>query len=451
MHLILLSGGSGKRLWPLSNDVRSKQFLKVLPAGPGPNAEEGLPESMVQRVFRQLSEVGGWSSVTIAAGASQADILGVQIGKRAHIVVEPERRDTFPAIALACSFLHSELGVREDEPVAILPVDPFVNLEYFRTIKQFAPYLEENRNGLILMGATPSLPSVKYGYILLDEKEEAGGRYKRVKHFKEKPDLVTAKEYCSRGALWNCGVFGLNLCYIKEIMREKYDVQSFDYATISKQFASLKKTSFDYEVVEHAEEIAALVYDGAWKDLGTWETLTDEMGVRETGNVITDGQCGNTHIINELDIPLVAMNTNNLVVVASNDGILVAEKGKTPALKELIADLQGRPMYEEKRWGVYKVLDHRKYEDLSEALTKHLKINAGMQLSYQFHRNRREVWSIVRGEGIATVDGEEIRVATGAVITMEKEQKHSLKAVTELELIEVQLGNPLVEEDIVRL
>ncbi len=441
MHLILLSGGSGKRLWPLSNDVKSKQFLKVLP---GPN---GKHESMVQRVYRQLQEVGGWDSITVAAGASQKDQLGLQLGEEVNIVIEPERRDTFPAIALACSYLHSERGVGLDEAIAVLPVDPFVELDYFKNISKFEALIKDDPKGLVLMGAAPTIPSEKYGYIIPKTKDNVS----EVEHFKEKPDTETAQILIDKGALWNCGVFGLKINYITEILKEKYQIEKLNYKNMLDSFASLIKTSFDYEVVERAEKITVLRYEGQWKDLGTWETLTEEMEFSISGKARADDSCRNIHVINELGIPIITMGINDAVVVASRDGILVAEKGETMRLKEFISDFTSRPMHEKRRWGEYEVIDHINYDDGSEALTKKLFLLKDRQISYQYHHNRKEIWTILRGEGLLYLDGEKIVVTAGDVVKISEGQKHGMRALTNLEIIEVQLGNPLIEEDIVRL
>lgn len=442
MHLILLSGGSGKRLWPLSNEIRSKQFLQVLPA------PDGGKESMVQRVYRQMREVGGWRSITVAAGAAQRDQLEAQLGREVNIVIEPERRDTFPAIALACSYLYSECGVQPDEPVAVLPVDPFVDPAYFQNIAQFPAILSGISGGLVLMGAAPVKPSDKYGYII---PADGDSEISDVSYFKEKPDLNTAKKLIQEGALWNCGVFGLKLGYIINILKDKYQVADFSFDAMKERFLTLHKTSFDYEVVEHVKEIKVLRYDGNWTDLGTWETLSEEMASAVTGNAKVDRLCQNTHVINEQDIPVVAMGLKDMVVVASHDGILVAEKGETYRLKEFVGEIGGRPMYEEKRWGSYQVLNHSFYQDGTEALTKKLSVKAGKQISYQRHAHRKEVWTIVSGAGWLCIDEKRRQVSQGDTITIWENQCHALLASTDLELIEVQMGKPLIEEDIERL
>lgn len=403
---------------------------------------------MVQRVYRQLQETGGWRSVTVAAGAAQRDQLEAQLGPSVNIVIEPERRDTFPAIALACTYLYSERGVDPDEPVAVLPVDPFVDLTYFQNIAKFPAILAGMSDGLVLMGAAPVKPSDKYGYIIPKDRSQA---ISDVSYFKEKPDLVCAEKLIAEGALWNCGVFGLKLGYIIDILKDKYEVTDFAFEAMKNRFLTLNKTSFDYEVVEHVKEIKVLRYNGCWTDLGTWETLSEEMASAVTGNAKADHLCENTHIVNEQDIPVIAMGLKDMMVVASRDGILVAEKGETYRLKEFAGEISGRPMYEEKRWGSYQVLNHSFYEDGTEALTKKLSVKAGKQISYQRHLNRKEVWTIVSGEGWLCVNEKRSQVSQGDTVTIWENQRHALYASTDLELIEVQMGKPLIEEDIERL
>jgi len=220
---------------------------------------------------------------------------------------------------------------------------------------------------------------------------------------------------------------------------------------IKEEFGTLKKTSFDYEVVERASKIVMLKYDGKWKDLGTWETLTEEMHSNISGLALADELCSNTHIVNEQEIPVIAMGIKNSVIVVSRDGILVAEKGETYRLKEFILNIDKRPMFEEKRWGRYIVIEHTNYENGSEALTKKLYINKGKQISYQYHENRKEIWTIIKGSGVLFLNDEKREVSVGDVIKISEREKHGIQAINDLEMIEVQLGNPLIEEDIIRL
>jgi mannose-1-phosphate guanylyltransferase len=442
MQLVLLSGGSGKRLWPLSNDSRSKQFLKVL------ENRDGQLESMVQRVWRQLNEVGLSDSAVVATSKPQLDMIQSQLGHHIPIIVEPERRDTFPAIALAATYLYSIQGVSLNEVVVVLPVDPYVEDEFFRKVNELDKCLINSKADLALLGVTPSYPSEKYGYIVPENYTEKHSFFK-VSHFKEKPNEKQAHELINLRALWNCGVFAFRLNFIISLLTQKG--LPIHYEELLKKYNQLPKISFDYEVVEKAEHIIALPYDGQWKDLGTWNTLTEEMDTLLIGKGIISEDSKNTHLINELDIPITVLGLSNVVVAASPDGILVSEKSASPRIKELAIDFDQRPMFEERRWGWYRVLDYTKFEKGNEVLTKRIGVYAGKNLSYQLHYKRSEVWTIISGEGEFVLNDEIIFVKPGSVLQIPVSAKHGIKAITDLEFIEVQTGSELIEEDIVRI
>lgn len=438
MHIIMLSGGSGKRLWPLSNDSRSKQFIKIL------KNDNGNLESMLQRVHRQIKEVGGWDSITVAAGAAQIEQLRLQLDEEVNIVIEPSRRDTFPAIALACAYLFSEKNISRDEMICIIPVDPYVDVEYFEAISKMDNEFFSKDLDIILLGIEPSFPSEKYGYMVPDE-------FGKISRFKEKPDKEMAEKLIEDGALWNCGVFGLKLGYILDLLKEKYDITNFQFEEVKRNFDLLQKTSFDYEVLEKANKVGYIEYKGKWKDLGTWEALSEEMDGETIGNILRDKNCENVHAINELNLPLVLMGIKDTVVVASSEGILVTDKNQSYNLKEVVGNICMRPMYEEKRWGTYTVLDYSKDDKGQEILTKKLIIKKGNQISYQYHSFRKELWNIVKGEGVLYIEGEKKNVKAGEVVNIKENEKHGIYAASELVIIEVQIGKPLIEEDIIRL
>ncbi len=436
MHIILLSGGSGKRLWPLSNDIRSKQFLRVLK---GPNGEM---ESMVQRVYRQLDEVGLSDSVTVVAGQSQKEQVVSQLGSHVNLVIEPERRDTFPAIALACVFLKSEYQVDLDESVIVLPVDPFVENDFFENIKKLGELVASDDVDLALLGALPTYPSEKYGYIVPRDK----GHISDVLSFKEKPSEEKAHEFISMGALWNCGVFGFKLKYVLNIIENEYDFEQVDYTGLYRDYQKFKKISFDYAVVEKTEKIKSIVYSGMWKDLGTWNTLTEEMEVNAYGQVLFNDECNDTHVINELAVPVVAMGMEDSVIVASHDGILVAKKNQTPKLKNFISEFDNMPRYQEKRWGVVQVLYHNDTSEI-ESCFRCLYIQKGHSLSVHKHLERKEVWTVVSGSGLVNINGVDKVAQAGDVVVIEPGEVHSFKADTDVELTEVQIGKKLKKMD----
>lgn len=434
MKIILLSGGSGTRLWPLSNDIRSKQFLKLL------KDDENKPESMVQRVYNQIRKTGIDAELVIATGKNQQDSIKSQLGDRIDVVLEPERRDTFPAIALASAYLFYEKGMDEDEAIIVLPVDPYAEQEYFDVLENLQIMIESNKAKIGLMGIKPTYPSAKYGYILRDKED------KKVSGFQEKPSEELAEKLIEDGAMWNGGVFSFKVGYIINILRNYISFDNFE--DVEDQYRLLPKISFDYEVVEHEQSISMVEYAGVWKDLGTWNTLTEVMDNNTIGKVILSEDSKNTHVINELDIPITVLGANNMVVAASPDGILVSDKHKSSKLKNYVESLPKRPMYEEFGWGDAKVLDFSENEDGSSTLTKSIFIKAGESLHYQQHAVRDEIWTIIDGSGDIVIDDHVRNVRRGDVAYILKGQKHSIRAITNLRLIEVEIGTEIVADDV---
>jgi len=428
MNIILLSGGSGKRLWPLSNEVRSKQFLKILPSH----------ESMLQRMFRMLPK---YDTLTIATSANQVVSINSQLENKVNISIEPCRRDTFPAIALAALYLKDVLNVKPNENVVVCPIDPYVNSGYFDTLQKMTNYIEPE--GLVLMGIEPTYPSAKYGYIIPSSNSEIS----EVKEFKEKPDVPTAEKYIKQGAMWNGGVFAFRLGYLLDKCETLLGTKS--YKNLYENYESLTKISFDYAVVEKEKNIKVIRYSGTWKDLGTWNTLTEAMTDEVAGNAINP-LCENTHIINELQIPLIALAVKDLAIAATPDGILITDKKQSDKLKDYVPD--ARPMYEKRIWGEYKVLDYTNQPGGENSLTKHLIIKPGQHLSYQLHEHRSEIWTFVSGRGRLILDDKVREVSRGDHAYISPGVKHSVEALEgeELHIIEVQIGSELVEDDIER-
>ncbi len=446
MKIILLSGGSGRRLWPLSNHTRSKQFLKLL------SSPSGDLESMVQRIVRQIGESGVEADITIATSATQYDLIVNQLGSEVNIVTEPERRDTFPAIALSASYLIKESQCDLDQVVVVMPSDSYVESGYFAAIAKMVKVVESGAAEMVLMGITPTEPSTKFGYIVPQSSTvgvDGVDDVKMVERFTEKPDEQRAKELLEQGAMWNGGVFAFKLRHIAQII-ERYIVAD-SFGEIRSRYSEFKKISFDYEVVEKAESIAMVPYSGAWSDLGTWNSLSERIEDCVIGNVATDGECRGSHIINELDMPIICLGAEDLIVAASPDGILVSHKESSVELKGYADGLESRPMYEERRWGTYKVMGNESFSDGYNALTKHLYLKEGCSISYQYHNKREEIWTFVDGEGLLVIDGEQIKVSRGYVAHIKAGQKHAVRAITDLQIIEVQTGTDLVEEDIIRL
>ncbi|MBD5289470.1 MAG: NTP transferase domain-containing protein [Bacteroides sp.] len=434
MQIILLSGGSGSRLWPLSNDARSKQFLRLFPDG----------TSMTQRVATQLRDAMPEARLTVATGVAQRDAVLSQLGNGTGIVTEPSRRNTFPAICLACEYLWRE-GCSEDEVVVVVPCDPFTGDAFFNVVREMAEAVARNAAPLMVMGIRPTYPSAKYGYVVPGKKRD--GIYE-VRRFAEKPTVPMAEKLIEEGGLWNAGVFAFRLGYALTAGRKFVDGMTM--ADIRRNYDKYPSISFDYQVAEKEKSLGMLSYDGDWKDLGTWLTLTDELPQHFYGHVLTDGHSKNTHVFNELDLPLLCLGTENLIIAASPDGIIVSEKKRSENVKHFANELKTRPMYEERRWGTYRVIDRTQSAEGFCSLTKRLTLDPGCCISYQRHSCRDEVWTFVEGMGEFVLNGERRPVQAGETIVIPKGALHALRAITTLTFIEVQTGCNLVEEDIER-
>lgn len=430
MNIILLSGGSGKRLWPLSNDIRSKQFIKIF------KQSNGTYESMLQRMYHNIKEIDKKGSITIATSKSQVSAIFNQLGENVGISVEPCRRDTFPAIALASEYLKDVRGIGLDEVVIVCPVDPYVKREYFEALQNLAVQAEKNEANLVLMGIEPTYPSEKYGYIIPKSNTATA----MVSTFKEKPTVDLAKQYIEEGALWNGGVFAFKLSYLIDKAHKLIDY--IDYEDMLKRYESLPKISFDYAVVEKEKKIQVQRFQGEWKDLGTWNTLTEAMEDAVFGNGILNDKCKNVHIVNEMDVPILAMGLHDVVISASPEGILVSDKEQSSYIKPIVDGFEQQIMFAEKSWGSFRVIDVEK-----ESLTIKVTLNPKHSMNYHSHKNRDEAWIVIQGSGKAILDGEEKEIQVGDVLTMHAGCRHTVMATTELKLIEVQLGKDISVQD----
>ena len=430
MNIILLSGGSGKRLWPLSNDIRSKQFIKMF------KTENGEYESMVQRVYRQIKAVDPNARITVATSKKQVSEIRNQLGANVSVCVEPARRDTFPAIVLASAYLSDVENVSRDEAVIVCPVDPYVETDYFEAFKELFDLAQNGSQNLTLMGIDPTYPSAKYGYIIPNSKDKVAD----VSAFVEKPTEEKAFEYIKDGALWNGGIFAFKLGYLLDIAHQHIDFK--DYNDIYENYKSLKKISFDYAVVEKEKSIKVMRFTGQWKDIGSWNTFAEEMDEPVIGKVVLSDSCENVNVVNELNIPVLCMGCKDMIVVASNDGILVSDKGESSYMKSYVDEFNQQVMYAEKSWGSFTVLDIQ-----DDSMTIRINLMPGHRLHYHSHEHRDEVWTVVSGQGRVVIDDTETVVKSGDIITMEIGCKHTVIADTEMSIIEVQLGSDIDVHD----
>lgn len=440
MYYVLLSGGSGKRLWPLSSDARPKQFLKLV------NKENNSMDScsMLQRVWEQLEEADMAKNTVITCGESQKELVDSQI-KPKGMIVEPQARDTFPAVMLSCAYLHSCMGADQEEYVAFLPVDPYTEQKYFQTIQKLEEIVKKTKAEVGLLGVVPTFPTEKYGYILPKEEKE---NYMEVKGFVEKPTIERAKELFVENALWNCGVFCVKIGDMLKKASE-YNVP-WEYEGMCRQYQKLPKISFDYEVLQKAEHLVAVKFEGFWKDLGTWDSMAEQMNTDTKGNVIMDTSCRDTQVVNELEIPVTVIGATNMVVVASKEGILITDKNEAARVKEVTASIKYKSRFEERRWGTLETL-HESGDDGISTLTRKIKLYEGMNSSYHYHKERNEIWTVLGGRGELILEGNKIILEPGKAICIRKNQRHAIKAYSDFEYIEMHIGKSIGNEDINRI
>ena len=417
-------------MWPLSNDIRSKQFIKLF------KNDEGEYESMVQRVYRQIKTVDKGANITIATSKTQVSAIHNQLGEQVSVCVEPTRRDTFPAIALAAAYLHDESGVDRDESVVVCPVDPYVDNSYYEAVAKMGEIAATGDKNITLMGIEPTYPSEKYGYIIPKNKDELS----EVSEFKEKPDVETAKRYIDDGALWNGGVFAFRLSYMLDKAHSLLDFT--DYRDLYNHYTECDKISFDYAVVEKESSIQVLRYAGEWKDVGTWNMMAEVMADEIKGKAITDETTTGTNVINELDIPILVMGAKNMVVAASGDGILIADKEQSSYMKPYVEKVSTDVRFAEKSWGSYSVIDAGE-----GYLNVKVVLNPGNRMTYHSHEFRDEVWTVLSGRGKTIIDGMEQVINPGDVVTMAAGCRHTVIAETELTMLEAQLGENISVSD----
>ncbi|WP_171656421.1 sugar phosphate nucleotidyltransferase [Paenibacillus foliorum] len=427
MRIVLLSGGSGKRLWPLSNEIRSKVFLKLL------NSEDGGKESMIQRVCRQLDAVGLLPNTSIVTHKSQFEITQNHIGETVPIICEPYKRGTFTAIALSAAYFHSKLNADPNETICVLPVDVFVETAFFQLLYKLHDALASSQADLALIGTVPRHPSNQYGYIV--PYVNSGSDFYSVAQFAEKPDETIATRLINQHALWNCGVFAFSLNFMLSYLKNKG--LPIDYDPLHERYKELPEVSFDHEVVEKTAHSVVIPYDGAWKDLGSWDTLTNHLESSVIGIGELCHNSVNTQLVNELPIPIHIIDVPNAIVAASPDGILVASKSKSSQIKQRLSHEWARTMYEEKSWGTSRVLDLSKGDEETETVTSKMVINHGKKIDEPSNMKIKKIWTVISGSGEFTLNDVIGTIKAGDVLEIPCGVKHSLRANRQLEIIEV--------------
>ncbi|NOU80480.1 NTP transferase domain-containing protein [Paenibacillus sp. LMG 31459] len=430
MHTILLSGGSGMRLWPLSGSLRSKMFLPLLPA------PDGGTESMIGRVCRQLAQAGLDESVLFVAHQEQLAITRRYTGNKFPVIGEPHKRGTFTAAAYGALHLYSAGKARPEDIICVAPADMYADEDFFRLFPQFPDILASSQAELLLLGTQPAYPSDQYGYIVPAQ----GGTeaYAQVLSFAEKPDIAKARELIEEQALWNCGVFAFRLSFLLSHL-QRMGLPA-DHAAFAVQYAGLPVRSFDKEVAEHSTKAVVVRHKGEWSDLGSWDTLAARLDSPLTGEGGLWGECRDTHIVNELKVPLHVIGVPGIVAIASPEGILVAARKEANMIKDILQEHSVQePRYGEAGWGSYTLLDQAA-NGTRLVLTMILRLLPEHDIPEMDCKHSAKTWMIVSGHGEVTVNGAAAAASAGGIFTIARGDRHAVRAVSTMKLIEVRIS-----------
>jgi len=448
LKAIILAGGSGTRLWPLSRNQFPKQFLKL----------KNMAKSIFQLTFERCLMLTGIKDVYIVTNSNykflvlgQIEELGYKFNEN-NILIEPFGRNTLPAIY----FSVREIQKQGDDIVTVFPSDHLIvkEEEFIQTIRK-GEWLANQY--LITFGVNPTKPHTGYGYIMSDEPLDFGYL---VKEFKEKPDYETALVYLENGYLWNSGMFMFRTnLFVEEIKRYSPEVyEAFQLENINQSFEKTPAISIDYGIMEKSERVAVIPLNIKWTDLGSFDAFYDEFEKDENGNITFDGEIlieSYDNIVYTSKAKTVALiGVNDLIVVEEEDALLICKKNESQKVKNVVNYLKEKNnsivdfhLTTYRPWGSYTILEEGFFYKI-----KRLTVLPGKKLSYQLHHHRSEHWIVVKGTARVTVEDEETFVRSGESTYVKSGYKHRLENPGNvlLEVIEVQLGEYLEEDDIVR-
>lgn len=454
MFGIILAGGSGSRLWPLSRELYPKQLLNL-------NSDKSLLQSTFERLKRFMP-AENIVSITNVKHSSNVRLQLEQISDEVNILAEPLSKNTAPAIALATKFIQT----KEDDPVIlVVPSDHLIknNEKFIETVKKGEKLAQEGF--IVTFGIEPEYPETGYGYInILNEPILDGFK---VKEFVEKPDSKTAQKYVdAKTYFWNSGIFMFKastmIAEIEKLAPEIFKVMNvFDFSRSSKVeynlFDRMPNISIDYAIMEKSDKIVLVKLESDWNDLGSWQSIYDVSKKDEHDNVmighVLDENSKNSFVYASSKL-VATIGLEDTVLVETEDAILACKKDQTQEVKKIFDKLKKqndnthlvhKTVY--RPWGFYTVLAQGK-----GFLTKLIHVNTEQRLSVQSHNHRSEHWVVLSGKAKVVIEGKEHILSPGHSIDISLKAIHSLQNPYEddLEIIEVQLGDLLVEDDIVR-
>ncbi len=451
---VVMSGGSGTRLWPVSRTKWPKQFCELF--------EESLQSLTLKRVSR-LGNPWILTSESLK-GLTEKKASELKLDK-SRVIYEPQAKNTGPAIAFLCKYL--QLQGLQNEIVGVFPADHLIEKED-EFIDALSLAIKEAQRGLIVtLGIQPHFPATGFGYIQTDKKEstkESGIESYKVSRFIEKPNIEKAKSLIkTKSCFWNAGIFVFQVeKMIKQFIEKAPDLWNSadglkkDLSNLNEVYNQFRNISIDYAVIEKLteDELRCIPCDIGWNDIGSWDAVAELQSPEKKNQSRIDYNSENNFLHPIADKSYAFVGIEDLIVVDTKDALLIAKKGQSQDVRIVVEKLKlaspkviSDHLFEERPWGDFEILkETKKYK------TKVIHVLPQSQFSYQSHNKREEHWLVTQGQGEVILNDEVIPIQTGAYVKIPMGSKHRIKntGIESIEFIEVQLGTYFGEDDIIR-